>query len=127
MKVKMMILAGLLAVGCTKQASEFKMKIDNINEMNGFILKGLGITGTVEQGCIAQDNEIVVVRDGKEVLKTVARILLVEGLQEGEEIDGEAYAGEVVSFYLPDMKKEVVEIGDWVIGKEATCKKSKRR
>lgn len=127
MKVKMMILAGLLTVGCTSQASEFKMKIDNINEMNGFILKGLGITGTVEQGCIAQDNEFVVVRDGKEVLKTITRILLVEDLREGEEIDGEAYTGEVVTFYLPDIKKEVVEIGDWVIGKTTTCKKSKRR
>lgn len=127
MKVKMMILAGLLAVGCTNQASEFKMKIDNINEMNGFVLKGLGITGMVEQGCIAQDNEFVVVRDGKEVLKTITRILMVEDLREGEEIDGEAYTGEVVTFYLPDMKKEVVEIGDWVIGKATTCKKNKRR
>lgn len=127
MKLKMMILAGLLAVGCTSQASEFKMKIDKIDEMNGFVLRGLAISGTVEQGCIAHDNEFVVVRDGKEVLKTITRILLVEDLREGEEIDGEAYTGEVVSFYLPDMKKEVVEIGDWVIGKATTCKKSKRR
>ena len=127
MKLKMIILAGLLAAGCNSNASEFKMKIDRIDEMNGFVLRGLSITGTVDKGCIAHDNEIVVARDGKEVLKTVTRILLVEGLQEGEEIDGEAYAGEVVSFYLPDMKKEVVEIGDWVIGKETTCKKSKRR
>jgi selenocysteine-specific translation elongation factor len=127
MKVKMMILAGLLAAACNSQASEFKMKIDRIDELNGFILKGLSITGTAEQGCISHDNEVVVTRDGKEVLKTVARILLVEGLQEGEEIDGEAYNGEVISFYLPDMKKGAVEIGDWVIAKETTCKKSKRR
>ena len=127
MKLKMMTLAGLLAVGCSSQASEFKMKIDNIDEMNGFVLRGLAISGTVEQGCIAHDNEFVVARDGKEVLKTVTRILLVEDLQEGEEIDGEAYTGEVVTFYLPDMKKEVVEIGDWFIGKATTCKKNKRR
>lgn len=127
MKLKKMILAGLLAVGCNSHASDFKMKIDNIDEMDGFVLRGLGISGKVEQGCIAQDNEFVVVRDGKEVLKTITRILLVRDLQEGEEIDGEAYTGEVVTFYLPDMKKEVVEIGDLVIGKATTCKKSKRR
>lgn len=127
MKLKMMILAGLLVAGCNSQASEFKMKIDRIDELNGFILRGLSITGTVEQGCIAHDDEFVVARDGKEELKTVTRILLVEGLQEGEEIEGEAYTGEVVSFYLPDLKKEAVEIGDWVIGKTTTCKKSKRR
>lgn len=127
MKLKMMILAGLLVAGCSSQASEFKMKIDRIDELNGFVLRGLSITGTVEQGCIAHDDEFVVARDGKEELKTVTRILLVEGLQEGEEIEGEAYTGEVVSFYLPDLKKEAVEIGDWVIGKTTTCKKSKRR
>lgn len=127
MKLKMMILAGLLALGCNSQASEFKMKVDLVDELSGFVLRGLSITGTVEQGCIAHDNELIVARNGKEVLKTVARILLVEGLQEGEEIDGEAYKGEVVSFYLPDMKKDVVEIGDWVIGNATTCKKSKRR
>lgn len=127
MKLKIMILAGLLAAGCNSQASEFKMKIDRIDEMNGFILKGLAISGAVEHGCIAHDNEFVVARDGKEVLKAVTRILLVEGLHEGEEIDGEAYTGEMVSFYLPDMKKEVVEIGDWVVAKATTCKKSKRR
>ncbi len=127
MKLKMMILAGLLVAGCNSQASEFKMKIDRIDELNGFVLRGLSITGTVEQGCIAHDDEFVVARDGKEELKTVTRILLVEGLQEGEEIEGEAYTGEVVSFYLPDLKKEAVEIGDWVIGKTTTCKKSKRR
>jgi selenocysteine-specific translation elongation factor len=127
MKLKMMILAGLLALGCNSQASEFKMKIDHINEMNGFVLKGLGVSGTVEQGCIAHDNEFVVVRDGKEVLKDIARLLMVKDLQEGEEIDGEAYTGEVITLYLPDIKKEVVELGDWVIGNATTCKKSKRR
>lgn len=129
MTLRMIILAGLLiqAAGCSNNANEFRMKIDYINEMNGFVLKGVAIAGTVERGCIAHDDEFIVTRNGKEVLKAVTRILLVENLQEGEAIDGEAYTGEVVTLYLPDMKKEVVELGDWVIGKVTTCKKNKRR
>lgn len=130
MKLKCWALVALTALmsSCSKaNTNAFEMTIDTINEMNGYILKGVAIGGTVEHGCISHDNEFVVMRNGKEVLKEITRILMVEDLQEGEEIDGEAYKGEVVTFYLPDMKKEIVEIGDRVIGKVTTCKKSKRR
>lgn len=127
MILRTIILAGLLATGVSANATDFRMKIDRIDELNGIVLRGVSITETAEEGCISHDDVFVVRRNGKEVLQAVARILLVEDLREGEEVDGEAYAGEVISFYLPDMKKEVVQLGDFVTAKATKCKKSKRR
>ena len=103
------------------------MKIDRIDVLNGFILKGISISGRVEKGCISNNDEFVVSRDGKEVLKTITRILSVDELKELGAFNDEVYTGEYVTFYLPDMKKEAVEEGDIVRAEHITCDPKKTR
>ncbi len=126
MKIRISGLSLLIAVqlaGCAKSPAEFSMKVDRVDELKGMILKGISITGKIENGCIANDDEFVVFRGGKEVLRTTTRVVNVDGLLNSESFTGEVKAGDVVTFYIPDGKKEEVQVGDRVTSETTTCGK----
>ncbi len=128
MKTKIIALSLLMAVqmaGCSKSPEEFSMKVDKVDELKGMILKGISITGKIENGCIANDDEFVVYRGGKEVMRTTTRVVNVDGLKNSDSFTGEVKLGDVVTFYIPDGKKEDVQVGDLVTSKTTTCGKKK--
>lgn len=130
MKIRSLGLVLLMAVqvaGCTKSPEEFSMKVDRVDELKGMILKGISITGKIEKGCIANDDEFVVQRAGKEVLRTTTRVVNVDGLTSADSFTGEVKLGDVVTFYIPDGKKEDVQVGDLVTSKTTTCGKNKEK
>lgn len=111
----------LLAVSaCDRGPEPFRMKVDNVQSMRGFVLNGLGVSGTVEQGCIANYDTFVVKRDGKVVYEAKAGIMSLNGVQ-----GSEAGTGHKVEFYLKDAADGAVAVGDVVEAEETTCGKSK--
>lgn len=120
-----LVLLALSITGCTKAPEEFSMKVDRVDELKGMILKGISITGKIERGCIANDDEFVVQREGKEVLRTTTRVVNVDGLKNSDSFTGEVKEGDVVTFYIPDGKKEDVLVGDLVSSKTTSCGQKK--
>jgi hypothetical protein len=130
MKIKTAILIALVAIlnhGCAKPSSDFAMTIDQVDELKGFILKGISITGKVTVGCIANEDIYSVMRDGKKVLETSIRILNVAGLENQESFNGEIYEGEEVTLYIPDGKTQDVLPGDKLVSDIVSCKKGSGR
>lgn len=113
-------LCGLLA-SCSRQEAKFVMPVDQVQHLQGFILKGLSITGKVTKGCIANDNEFTITRNGKLILTTSVRLLSIEELRPPLEFNGEAYLGETATFYLPDIKDGEVLKGDQITSLTANC------
>ena len=116
----LMCLVGLLT-SCSKQEHKFVMTIDTVQKLQGFVLKGLSISGKVTKGCIAKDQEFTLTRNGKQILTTQVRLLSINDFPEHLEFNGEVYEGESPNFYLPDMKEGEVVAGDIVTSKTATC------
>ena len=78
MKMGVALVLMALAVqtaGCAKSATDFEMPAEKIDVLPGFILKGISISGEVKSGCIASEDEFVVKRDGKEILRTTTEYL----------------------------------------------------
>ncbi|TVZ42019.1 hypothetical protein P886_1371 [Alteromonadaceae bacterium 2753L.S.0a.02] len=122
LKIASVLLSSLVFWGCEpKPQYDFELTIDKIEHLKGFILKGLAVTGPVSQGCLAQQNPIQILRDGKEVLKEEARIINVKGLTSSEEFSGEVNKGDVVSLYIPDRNLGDVLPGDKVVANDTTC------
>lgn len=117
-------LAGLLT-SCSKQEpkqeSKFVMPIESVQKLQGFVLKGLSISGKVTKGCIARDQEYTITRNGKQILTTQVRLLNINDFPEHLDFNGEVYLGESPNFYLPDMKEGEVVAGDIVTSMTATC------
>jgi selenocysteine-specific translation elongation factor len=114
-------------VGCDKQSSRFQMTIDRVDELNGMILKGISISGTVETGCIANDDAFVVTRNGKEIHQNTVRVLNVKDLQDPDNFNGEVYIGDYVTLYIPDGKKQDIQSGDILSSNTISCDKAAAR
>lgn len=117
------LVLGLTAVtsGCAKSPSPFEMTVSRVDKLEGFILKGISITGTVSHGCIANEDIYIVRRKGEQVFTTDTRIVNVEGLKDPDAFDGKVFEGNVVTFYIPDGKLEDVLVGDEVSSEKVSC------
>jgi hypothetical protein len=49
--------------GCGWFSNRFEMTVDRVDELKGFILKGISITEKITVGCIANVDEYFVKRD----------------------------------------------------------------
>ena len=110
--------------GCAKGSGDFQMTVERVDELKGVILKGIAISGPIKSGCIANENEYSVTRDGKEILKTSARILDVEKAGGAKYAgDGLAAKGDKVHLYIPDRHAGDVNLGDVVSSSTTSCGK----
>jgi len=111
----------LLALSaCDRGPEKFQMTVDNVQLMRGFVLKGLGVGGTVEKGCIANFDAFVFKRNGKVVYEGTASIMMLDGAE-----GFEASAGQKVEFYLRDAADGAVVVGDVLEAEVTTCGKDK--
>ncbi len=94
------------------------MTVDDVQSMRGFVLNGLGVKGTVEQGCIANHDAFVVKRNGKVVYEAMASIMSLDG-----SAGVEAGAGHKVEFFLKDAADGAVAAGDILEAETTTCGK----
>ncbi|WP_075188391.1 hypothetical protein [Teredinibacter haidensis] len=108
--------------GCQNADQNFEATINKIELLEGLILKGLAITGTVSKGCIANNDWFTVYRNGEEIQKADSRLLNIANLKEGESFDGKADKGDEATFYIPDGKLGDVLVGDIIVSNEGTCK-----
>lgn len=120
MKIAIIFLMATL-IGCSKAANEFQMTVDQVDELQGMILKGISISGAIENGCIANDDEYVIHRAGKQVHTNTARILNIRDLKDPESFNGQAITGDYVTLYIPDGKKEDVNTGDVLSSAATSC------
>lgn len=112
----------ILTVGaCDRGLDRFRMTVDDVQSMRGVVLNGLGVGGTVEQGCIANYDAFVVKRNGKVVHEAHASIMSLDGVQ-----GFEAGAGHKVEFYLKDAADGVVAVGDIIEAETTTCGKDEK-
>lgn len=115
-----MIFVGML-VGCSKSANEVQMTVDQVDELKGMILKGISISGEIENGCIANDSEYRVIREGDEIHRDTVRILNVRDLKDPDAFDGKAFQADYVTLYIPDGKKGDIKPGDLLVSESTSC------
>lgn len=126
MQIKYLIFLIVIAaqnMACAKETDGFTMQVEQVDELRGFVLKGIAISGTIKSGCIANENEWAIKRNGKTALSETAKILSIKDLKNPDSFNGEAYKGENVTFYIPDGKKQDVQLGDIVSSATAACPK----
>jgi len=116
----LLLLCALLS--CTPAPKDFAMSIEKVDELHGFVLKGLSVSGRIEQGCIANDDKLIITRGDKVVFEELARILNVADLPNPEAFNGTAAAGDYATFYLPDAKPGSVLPGDVLSSIKTSCK-----
>lgn len=104
---------------CDRGPEQFQMTVDNVQSMRGFVLNGLGVGGTVAQGCIANHDAFVVKREGKVVYEAKASIMSLNGVE-----GFEAGAGHKVEFFLKDAADGAVAVGDVLEAEVTTCGKN---
>jgi translation elongation factor EF-1alpha len=134
MKIKTAVLFLFVAIqgaGCdfgSNGSDGFEMRVDNVEELKGVILKGIALSGRIKHGCIAKDDEFNIKRDGDVVLTETARILNVSNEsgtapdpKPGESIK-KAVQGDTVSLYIPDRSKDDVQPGDVIVSATTSCK-----
>lgn len=117
------LLTTTLLAACQQEKLTFEMQVDEVQELHGFILKGISITGAIKRGCLSNENIYTIKRKGTQVLSTDARILSIKELKTADSFNGEAYTGETVTLYIPDGKKDDVVPGDVVISTVSSCPK----
>lgn len=123
-KIKSIILLIIVIpviVSCGNKQQDFEMTVDKVEELKGFILKGIAISGTIQSGCIATGDGIIVKRGAKQVLDTTARVLNVSKNSEAESVEGHAFQGDYVSLYIPDGSEQDVSVGDVVFSNKVSC------
>lgn len=121
MKIKiaaLLLVAMIPNLGCAKESGNFEMAVEEIFELNGMVLKGIYIGGTIKSGCIANTDEYAVKRDGKVVIETIGRIFEVMKKPGAES----AFKGDYVKLYIPDVKAEDYKIGDVASSSKTSCK-----
>lgn len=124
MNKKRFFLIALLLAASSAYSSEkhsFEMPVEKINELNGFVLKGLALSGTVKSGCITNENKISIKRKGKVIHTEKMRLLEITGLKADQQFNGEAYTGETIQLYIPDVKKDAILVGDVVVSTVSVC------
>jgi len=102
-------------------ASEFKMHVEEVDLLNGMIMRGISLTGPVAEGCLANEDEYQVLRGDKVVVKEITRIVNIEGLKSSEEFTGKTVRGEKVSLFIPDAREGTFKVGDVVVSKNTSC------
>ncbi len=112
-----------LILGCENSSNDFRMTVDKVDELNGMILKGISISGKIERGCIANDDAFFIKRNGKPIHNNTTRILNVQDLKEPDNFGGEVYAGDYVTLYIPDGKKQDIVPGDILSSNTTSCGK----
>ena len=110
------VLVALTVSACDRGPEPFEMKVKHVQSMRGFVLNGLGVGGTVKQGCIANFDSFVFKRDGKVVYESNASIMSLDGVE-----GFEAGAGHEVEFYLRDAPDGAVKVGDIIEAEVTTC------
>lgn len=110
-------------VGCEKSSNDFQMTVDRVDELNGMILKGISISGKIESGCIANDDAFVIKRNGKPIHNNTTRVLNVQDLKDPDNFGGEVFAGDYVTLYIPDGKKQDIAPGDILSSNTTSCGK----
>lgn len=124
MNKKRFLLITLLLATCSACSSEkltFEMPVDTVNQLNGFVLKGVALSGTVKSGCITNENQISIKRQGKVIHTEKMRLLEITSLKENQQFNGEAYTGETIILYIPDVKKDDFLPGDVVVSTVSVC------
>lgn len=124
MNKKLSFLITLLLATTSAYGSEkltFKMPVENVMELKGFVLKGISLSGTVKSGCISNDNQFTIKRNGKVIHTNQTRILEVANLRADQTFTGEVYTGERITLYIPDGKKGDIVPGDVVISTVSSC------
>lgn len=126
MKIKMVALLMFVAIphmACQKpeEPGDFEMRVEKVEELKGMILKGIAISGTVRSGCIANEDQYIVKRDGANVLETMARIL-GGAQQEG----GPVFKGDRAALYIPDVSMDAVRVGDVAVSGTISCRRASR-
>lgn len=119
MKIKIVVLLIFIAIsnlGCDSLSSDFKMSVEEVYELEGLVLNGVYIAGTIKSGCIANGDEYTVKRDGKTVIETIVRVFEVSG-----ESGTEAAKGDYVKLYIPDVDKEDFQLGDIATSSVTSC------
>ena len=110
----------ILAISaCDRGPEPFRLTVENVQMMKGFVLNGPGIGGTVEQGCIANYDNFVVKRNGEVVHQESASIMSRNGTE-----GFEASAGDKVEFYLRNSRDGDVKVGDVLEAEVTTCGKN---
>jgi hypothetical protein len=128
MKLQVLLIAAAAAVGCatTHDQPAFEMEVHGVVELNGFVMKGISFTGAVARGCLANDDDFVVQRNGIDVMNSVARIVNVENLSSAEAFNGKIYTDENATLFIPDGKKGDVQPGDKVTSRSTSCENDRR-
>ena len=124
MKIKSIILLIIIIpaiVSCGNKQQDFEMTVEKVEELKGFILKGIAISGTIKSGCIATGDGIIIKRDAEQVMETTARVLDVRKDSETEAVEGHAFQGDYVSLYIPDGSEGDVNTGDVVFSNKVSC------
>ena len=109
-------------VSCGSEPKQFEMTVDKVDHLQGFVLKGLSVSGTIALGCIANEDRFTLSRGDQLVLEEQVRILNVADLPDPEAFDGTAAAGAYVTLYLPDAKLGAVLPGDILSSLKTSCK-----
>jgi hypothetical protein len=124
--VNAVIVLGLAfaAAGCNKKANHFELIVEEVNQLDGLVLKGLAISGTVKKGCIANDTELSIYRDNVKVVDNVARILSVSNQGNPKPPNGEALVKEFATLYLPGVELHEVVAGDVISSSVVSCRKT---
>ena len=127
MKNKNIVFYGLLAlclVGCNKAPVAFEMTIDTVDKLNGLLLKGVALSGTVRVGCIAEGTPFVVYRENEKILEESVRILSVSNDGNNKPPNGEALEKELVTLYLPNINVQQIVVGDVIRSEAVSCRKT---
>ncbi len=119
-----LLFVATLVVGCDTAPKSFEMTVEKVDELKGFILKGISVSGLVTSGCIANNDIYKVKRNGEIVLETDTRILEVSNIKP-EEFEGKAAKGDTVHLYIPDGKPGDVEPGDILLSDNTSCDKAR--
>ncbi len=117
------LIAILLAAtsACSTEKLTFEMPVESVMELKGFVLKGISLSGKVKLGCISNDNQYSIKRNGKVIHTDIIRVLEVADLRMDQTFTGEVYPGERVTLYIPDGKKGDIVPGDVVISTASAC------
>lgn len=124
MKIKSIILLIIIIPGivsCGDKQQDFEMTVEKVEELKGFILKGIAISGTIKSGCIATGDGMVIRRNAEQEVETTARVLNVRKESETEAVEGQAFQGDYVSLFIPDGKEQDVNVGDVVFSNKVSC------
>ncbi len=127
MKNKKSVISWLLAlclVGCNKTPVAFEMTIDTVDKLNGLLLKGVALSGTVRVGCIAEGTPFVIYRDNEKILEESVRILSVSNDGNNKPPNGEAIEKELVTLYVPNIEVQQVVAGDVMRSEAVSCRKT---